>query len=431
MFKKRREVFLNKMNGGVAVFVNPDESVRSNDTNYKYRPNTDFYYLTGFTEPNSVAVFLPNHPEHKFILFVRPRDPEKETWDGRRAGVEGAVKNFGADIAFSIDELETKLPEYLKNMENLYYTIGAYPEFDQKIINMIVNLRKKGRKGDYAPTSIIEVGVITHEMRSIKSPEEIELMKKANEISQDAHIEVMKQVKVGMYEYEVEALIENIFRKNGASAPSYNSIVGTGVNATILHYVENDAQLKDGDLLLIDAGAEYKYYCGDITRAIPVNGKFSKAQKELYEIVLEAELEAIKVAKVGNSFHSVHEKAVQVLTEGLVKLGFLQGAIDELIKDEKYRTFYMHNTSHWLGMDVHDVGKYYVNGESIKLEVGMLLTVEPGLYIQEGMQGVPEEYIGIGIRIEDDILITETGNEVLSQRVPKTVEDIEKMMCRG
>lgn len=430
MFKKRREIFLNKMNGGVAVFVNPDESVRSNDTNYKYRPNTDFYYLTGFTEPNSVAVFLPNHPEHKFILFVRPRDPEKETWDGRRAGVEGAVKNFGADIAFSIDELETKLPEFLKNMENLYYTIGAYPEFDQKIINMIVNLRKKVRKGDYAPTSMIETGVITHEMRSIKSPEEIELLKKANEISQNAHIEVMKQVKVGMYEYEVEAIIENVFRKNGASAPSYNSIVGTGVNATILHYVENDAQLKDGDLLLIDAGAEYKYYCGDITRAIPVNGKFSKAQKDLYEIVLEAELEAIKVAKVGNSFHSVHEKAVQVLTEGLVKLGFLQGAIDELIKDEKYRTFYMHNTSHWLGMDVHDVGKYYVNGESIKLKAGMLLTVEPGLYIQEGMQGVPEEYIGIGIRIEDDILITETGNEVLSQRVPKTVEDIEKMMCK-
>lgn len=431
MFKKRREIFLNKMSGGVAVFVNPDESVRSNDTNYKYRPNTDFYYLTGFTEPNSVAVFLPNHPEHKFILFVRPRDPEKETWDGRRAGVEGAVKNFGADISFSIDELESKLPEYLKNMENLYYTIGAYPEFDQKIINMIVNLRKKVRKGDYAPTSIIETGLITHQMRAIKSPEEIELMKKANEISQEAHIEVMKQVKVGMYEYEVEAIIENIFRKNGASAPSYNSIVGTGVNATILHYVENDAQLKDGDLLLIDAGAEYKYYCGDITRAIPVNGKFSKEQKELYEIVLEAELEAIKVAKVGNSFHSVHEKAVQVLTEGLVKLGFLQGAIDELIKDEKYRTFYMHNTSHWLGMDVHDVGKYYVNGESIKLKAGMLLTVEPGLYIQEGMQGVPEEYIGIGIRIEDDILITETGNEVLSQRVPKTVEDIEKMMCRG
>lgn len=430
MFKKRREIFLNKMNGGVAVFVNPDESVRSNDTNYKYRPNTDFYYLTGFTEPNSVAVFLPNHPEHKFILFVRPRDPERETWDGRRAGVEGVVKNFGADIAFSIDELETKLPEYLKNMENLYYTIGTYPEFDQKVINMLVGLRKRVRKGDYAPTSIIETGVITHKMRSIKSAEEIELMKKANEISQDAHIEVMKQVKVGMYEYEVEAIIENTFRKNGANGPSYNSIVGTGVNATILHYVENDCELKDGDLLLIDAGAEYKYYSGDITRAIPVNGKFSKAQKELYEIVLEAELEAIKIAKVGTNFHAVHDRAVQVLTEGLVKLGFLKGAVDELIKEEKYRTFYMHNTSHWLGMDVHDAGTYYVNGESRKLEAGMILTIEPGLYIQEGVQGVPEEYIGIGIRIEDDVLITETGNEVLSQRVPKTVEDIEKMMAK-
>jgi Xaa-Pro aminopeptidase len=267
-------------------------------------------------------------------------------------------------------------------------------------------------------------------MRAIKSAEEIELMKKANEISQEAHIEVMKQVKVGMYEYEVEAIIENTFRKNGANGPSYNSIVGTGVNATILHYVENDCELKDGDLLLIDAGAEYKYYSGDITRAIPVNGKFSKAQKEVYEVVLEAELEAIKIAKAGTNFHAVHDRAVQVLTEGLVKLGFLKGAVDELIKEEKYRTFYMHNTSHWLGMDVHDAGTYYVNGESRKLEAGMILTIEPGLYIQEGVQGVPDEYIGIGIRIEDDVLITETGNEVLSQRVPKTVEDIEKMMAK-
>ncbi|MEK7431913.1 MAG: aminopeptidase P N-terminal domain-containing protein [Cyanobacteriota bacterium] len=430
MFQKRRDEFLSKMKDGIAIFRNSDESVRSNDTHYKYRPDTDFYYLTGLTEPNSVAVFLPQHPEHKFVLFVRPRDPERETWDGRRAGVEGAVKDFGADISFSIDELDEKLPEMMKNMDNLYYTLGTYEDFDSKIIKMVSNLRKRVRKGDSAPTSIIETSSITHSMRLVKKEEEIELMKKANFISQEGHIELMKTVKAGMYEYELEALVENIFRKNGANGVAYNSIVGTGINATILHYTENNTELKDGELLLVDAGAEYKYYCGDITRTIPVNGKFSKAQKEVYEVVLEAELEALKIAKPGVKFHDIHARAVEVITDGLVKLGFLKGSVEKLIEDEKYKTFYMHNTSHWLGMDVHDAGKYFVNGESIKLESGMILTIEPGLYIQEGVEGVPSEYIGIGIRIEDDVLITENGHEVLSQRVPKTVEDIEKMMSK-
>ena len=343
---------------------------------------------------------------------------------------EGAVKDFGADISFSIDELDEKLPEMMKNMENLYYTLGTYEDFDSKIIKMVSNLRKRVRKGDYAPTSIIETASITHSMRLVKKEEEIELMKKANFISQEGHIELMKTVKAGMYEYELEALVENIFRKNGANGVAYNSIVGTGINATILHYTENNTELKDGELLLVDAGAEYKYYCGDITRTIPVSGKFSKAQKEVYEVVLEAELEALKIAKPGVKFHDIHARAVEVITDGLVKLGFLKGSVEKLIEDEKYKTFYMHNTSHWLGMDVHDAGKYFVNGESRKLEAGMILTIEPGLYIQEGVEGVPSEYIGIGIRIEDDVLITENGHEVLSQRVPKTVEDIEKMMSK-
>ncbi|MFN8673993.1 MAG: Xaa-Pro aminopeptidase [Candidatus Sericytochromatia bacterium] len=428
MFKKRRDEFLSKMKTGIAIFRNPDESVRSNDTHYKYRPDTDFYYLTGFTEPNSVAVFLPEHPEHKFILFVRPRDPERETWDGRRAGIEGAVKDFGADIAFSIDELDVKLPDLMKNLNNLYYTLGTYEDFDEKIIKMISGLRKRVRKGDYAPTAIIETATITHEMRLIKKEEEVELMKQANFISQEAHIAAMKNVKAGMYEYEVESLIENVFRKSGANGVAYNSIVGTGINATILHYTENNTELKNGDLLLIDAGAEYKYYCGDITRTIPVSGKFTKEQKEVYQVVLDSQLEAIKLAKPGVKFHDIHNRTVEVLTEGLKKLGFLEGAVEELIKDEKYKTFYMHNTSHWLGMDVHDAGKYFVNGESRVLEEGMILTIEPGLYIQESVKGIPPEYIGIGIRIEDDILITKDGNENLSKRVPKTVEEIESVM---
>lgn len=430
MFLERRTKFLEKMNGGIAILRNPSEVTRSHDTSYRYRSNTDFYYLTGFNEPNSVAVFLPDHPEHKYILFVRPKDPERETWDGRRAGLEGAVKDFGADIAFSIDEIETKLPEYAKNLDKLYYTLGVYDDFDQKIINMLATLRRKSRAGDTAPSTIIETNAIVHEMRLFKNEKELEFVRKANKISQEAHIEAMKAVKPGMNEYEVEALMDYIFKKNGCVAPAYNFIVGTGINGTILHYNENNCELKDGDLLLIDAGAEYEFYAGDITRTFPVNGKFSKAQKEVYEVVLEAQLEALKMAQPGNRFLDIHNRAVEVLTAGMVKLGLLEGDVKQLIAEKKYEKFYMHKTGHWLGMDVHDAGKYYIDGQSRILEEGMILTVEPGLYIQEGIEGVKPEYIGIGIRIEDDILITKDGHENLSEGAPKTVEEIEALMAR-
>lgn len=431
MFAERRKKFLDSISKkSVAVFINPPEVTRSYDTSYKYRPDSDFYYLTGFSEPDSVAIFMPDHPEHKYVLFVRPRDPERETWDGRRAGVEGAVKDFGADISFSINDLDSKLPDLLKNKEALYYTFGIYPEFDQLIINTLSDLRRKVRSGDFAPETIIDSGSVVHEMRLFKSQEEIEIMRQSNVIAKEAHTVAMKMAKEGVYEYEVESVIENIFRKNGASAPAYNSIVGTGINATILHYTENNTALKDGDLLLIDAGAEYQMYASDITRTFPVSGKFTKEQKEVYEIVLQANLEAIKEAKPGNKFIDIHNKALRVLTEGMVKLGFLKGDIDTLIQERQYEKFYMHRTGHWLGIDVHDRGKYHINGESRILEPGMVLTVEPGFYIQEGIEGIDPKYIGIGIRIEDDILITEDGNENLSSGLAKTVEEIEALMSK-
>ncbi len=431
MFDQRRKKFVEQMGGGVAVFRSAPEYIRNNDAHYKYRQDSDFYYLTGFAEPNCVAVFAPEHPEHQYILFVRPRDSERETWDGKRAGVEGAVSQYGADIAYSIDEIDTILPKYIKNTEQLYYAIGNNPEFDSKIIDLIVSLRRKGRVGEFAPSTITDTGKIVHEMRLIKSSEEVELMKKANYVSFQAHIEAMKATKPGMYEFEVESVIDNQFKKHGANAPAYNSIVGTGANATILHYVENNAQLKDGDLLLIDAGAECDFYAGDITRTFPVNGKFTKAQKDVYEVVLESQLEAIKMVKPGTRFVDVHNRAVEVLTEGMVKIGLLKGNVKDLIKDETYKKFYMHKTGHWLGMDVHDVGKYFTSdSESRPLEAGMVLTVEPGLYINENTEGVPSEYLGIGIRIEDDILVTETGSYNLSAAVPKQVVEIESLMAR-
>lgn len=431
MFTKRRKEFIEKIDNGVAIIRNPDELIRNNDAHYKYRTDSDFYYLTGFSEPNSVAVFAPNHPEHKFILFVRPRDPERETWDGKRAGLEGAVKEFGADISYDIKDLDEKLPEYIKNIDNLYYTIGLNPDFDQKIIGMINNLRRKGRAGEFAPSSIIDSGKITSEMRLFKSPEEMNIMRKANYISQEAHIQAMKSVRAGMFEYEVEGLIDNVFRKNGCYSAAYNSIVGTGVNATILHYTENNKELKDGDLLLIDAGAEYGYYAGDITRTFPVNGKFTQAQREVYEVVLDAQKQSTEMVKPGIRFIDIHNKAVEVLTKGMIKLGLLKGDLETLIKEEKYKQFYMHKTGHWLGMDVHDVGRYFEKDLSSRtIEEGMVMTIEPGLYIQENTKDVPEQYIGIGIRIEDDILVTKNGYENLSERVPKEIDEIEKLMAR-
>ncbi|HIE26601.1 TPA: M24 family metallopeptidase [Candidatus Poribacteria bacterium] len=412
-YSDRRKQFMEKMDGGVAIFRAPEMGER------KYLPNKDFYYLTGFDEPNAVCLLTPEHKEHKFVLFVRAKDEERERWTGRRAGVEGAKQRFGADEAYPIDKLDEELPKYLSGTDKIYYRMDSDEVFNQKVVNLIKR---------YRPHTLIDTGKILHEMRLFKSRDELNLMRKAAAITEMAHREAMKAVKPGMYEYELEALIGYTFRQNGAVGPAYPTIVGVGANATILHYTTNNCQIQDNTLVLIDAAAEYQYYDADVTRTIPANGKFSDIQKSIYNIVLEAQLAAIEVVKPGNSLDDFHNKAVQVITEGLVELGLLCGEVDKLIEDEEYKKFYMHNTGHWLGMDSHDVGKRKVDGEARIFEPGMVLTVEPGIYISKDTEDVPPEYWDIGVRIEDDVLVTENGNEVLTDGIPKTVEEIESFM---
>lgn len=431
MFHARREKFMQAIGSAVAIIPSAPIRNRTHDLDYEYRQDSDFFYLTGFKEPEAVLVLVPNHPEHRVLLFVRPRDPERETWDGRRAGTEGAVRDYGADVAYPITEIDQILPLYLANQKSLYYRFGKDMAFDERVMGWLASVRAKARQGIEAPTVMVDPSELLHEWRLIKEPAEIDLMRKAATIAAEAHTRAMQVARPGMAEYELQAEIEYVFRKRGAMGPSYGSIVGGGDNACILHYVENDAALKDGDLVLIDAGAEYGFYASDITRTFPVSGRFSPAQREIYELVLQAELEAIAQVKPGNPYNAMHDTAVRVLTEGLVRLGILQGNVDELIATEAYRRFYMHRTGHWLGIDVHDVGRYKVNGEWRPLEPGMVLTVEPGLYIAEGSEGVDPKYWGIGIRIEDDVLVTPTGHEVLTHGVPKAIAEIERLMAQG
>jgi Xaa-Pro aminopeptidase len=418
---------------GSAVAIIPSAPIRNRtaDLDFEYRQDSDFFYLTGFKEPEAVLLLVPNHPEHQVILFVRPRDPERETWDGRRSGTEGAVRDFGADAAYPISEIDQILPLYLENQQSLYVRLGKDTEFDARVMGWLGKVRAKARQGVAAPTTLIDPSEILHEARLHKGPEEIERMRKAASIAAEAHTRAMQTARPGMPEFELQAEIEYVFRKRGAMGPSYGSIVGSGDNGCILHYVENDAEMKDGDLVLIDAGAEYEFYASDITRTFPVNGRFSPAQREIYEIVLQAELEAIAQVQPGRSYQGVHDTAVRVLTEGLVRLGILQGEVDALIEAGDYRRFYMHKTSHWIGLDVHDVGRYKIDGEWRALSPGMVLTVEPGLYIAEGSEGVDPKYWGIGIRVEDDVLVTASGHEVLTHEVPKAIDEIERLMAKS
>jgi Xaa-Pro aminopeptidase len=429
VYAKRREDFLSRLGNGVAIFASAIPSVRSNDTEYRYRQNSDLYYLTGLTEPESVCLLMPNHPEHKFVLFVRPRNQEKEIWDGRRFGPEGAQSYFGADAAYSIEDLDKELPKYLEKVDSIYYSFGLDPRFDQRIINQLKYFRLMRRRNGVGPYSVIDPVEILQEMRLIKSSEEQDLMRHSASIAAQAHIAAMEQVKVGMYEFEIESIIENHFRRSGALAPAYNTIVGSGANATILHYVENNKQLQENELLLVDAGAEYEYYCSDITRTYPVNGRFTKAQREIYEIVLNAQLAAIEKVKPGQTFEAAHYAALDTIVEGLINLGLLVGDKEEIIKEKKYEKFFMHRTGHWLGTDTHDVGKYKVNDESRKLEPGMILTVEPGIYIGENPD-VPIQYHNIGIRIEDDLLVTNQGAEILTSQAPKQIDELENIIGR-
>jgi Xaa-Pro aminopeptidase len=429
MRPSRLTEFMGKMEpSSVAVFASAHDIRRNADTDFEFRQDTDFYYLTHLNEPDCVAIVAPDHPEHKYVLFVRPRIREEEIWTGLRAGVEGAVLDYGADAAYAIGQFDDLLPKYLQNVEKLYYRFGINEGFDHKIISTIKYMREKVRGGAYAPTTIIDPGTIVHEMRLRKSEADVQSLRRAAQISAEGHIAAMKHCKPGIYEYELEAIIEYVFRKNGATGVGYPSIVGSGFNTTILHYNTNNHQIKDGDLVLIDAGAEYNLFSGDITRTFPANGKFTKAQQSIYEAVLAANKEVIKMVKPGESFMKLHEKAVEVVSDQLLKLGLLSGSREEVIEKEAYRKFFMHRTGHWLGMDVHDVGRYKVKDEWRKLEPGMTFTVEPGIYIPAGTEGVSEEYFNIGVRIEDDVLVTENGYEVLTSMTPKEANDVEVTM---
>ncbi len=428
-FARRRRHLMDMMGAdSIAVLPNALELVRNRDVHFPYRSDSHFHYLTGFDEPESVMVLVPGREHGEFLLFCRERDLQKEIWDGYRAGLEGAVAEYAADDAYPISDLDEILPGLMEGKEKVYYTMGTQAAFDQRMVNWLNHLRQASRSGKHSPTEIIELEHSLSELRLFKSSQEIKAMKHAAKSSVAAHIRAMQFTAPGKWEYEVEAELVHEFMRHGCRSPAYPSIVGGGENGCILHYIENDHKLKNNDLLLIDAGAEYDCYAADITRTFPVNGKFTAAQRELYQVVLDAQYAAIDAVKPGNHWNQPHETAVRVLTEGLLKLGILQGDLDSLLEKEAYREFYMHRTGHWLGMDVHDVGDYKVGGAWRLLEPGMVLTIEPGLYIRDPAH-VPEKYHFTGIRIEDDVLVTKQGNEVLTEGAPKEISAIEALMA--
>ena len=427
-FKSRRDELKNFVGeGNIAIIPSATQAIRNNDAEYRYRQDSDFYYLTGFEEPESLAVFIPGREQGEYILFCREFDETRAVWTGQHAGLEGACRDFGADDAFPIDDLDDILPGMLENKARVYYPMGRDKGLDQNLMEWLTQLRSKARTGINAPTEIISLEHIIHEMRLIKSPLEIELMRESARIASAAHCRAMRNCAPGLGEFQIEAELLHEFLSNGAQNSAYISIVAGGEHACILHYIDNSDILNDGDLLLIDAGAEYQYYASDITRTFPVNGTFSPPQRALYELVLEAQLAAIEQVYPGNTWNAPHDTAVSLLTEGLIKLGLLQGNLQKLIEEDAYKPFYMHRTGHWLGMDVHDVGDYKIDKEWRIFEPGMTLTVEPGLYIAPESQAVDAQWRGIGIRIEDDVLVTESSHEILSAAAPKTIHDIEQM----
>ncbi len=428
MQRRRRTLMRMMEKNSIAIIPSAPERTRNRDVTYPYRQDSDFLYLTNFSEPESIAVFVPGRKQGEYILFCRERDEEKETWHGRRAGQEGAVHDYHADDAFPIGDIDEILPGLLEGRERVYYTMGKDTHFDTHLMEWINQLRQSVRSGASVPHEFIDLEYLVHELRLFKSRSEMRLMREAARITREAHIRAMSTCEPGMYEFEIEAEILHAFHRANTE-PAYPSILGSGENGCILHYTENDAQLKDGDLLLIDAGCEYGGYASDVTRTFPVNGHFSEPQKQLYELVLAAQAAAIKRAKPGNHWNDPHQAAISVLTKGLIKLGLLKGSAVKLIKDEAYRKFYMHRTGHWLGLDVHDVGDYKFDDQWRVLEPGMVLTIEPGLYIPAGVKGVKKQWWNIGIRIEDDVLITKDGNEVLTAEIPKTINDIEALMA--
>lgn len=431
VFRRRREALMQQMGeGSVGVWIGSPELIRSRDSGFRYRPSSDILYLTGFEEPGVVLVLRPGH-EHPVTLFVRARNEEKEVWEGRRLGPERAKEAMGVDQTFTLDEVDDELPDLLVDADTLYYQLNLYPDWDRRVLAALQTAHRKRRLGKRTPTQVVEPGTVLEPMRLLKSPEELEWIRKACAITAEAHRRAMAVARPGMQEYQLEALIQYHFRVNGCTEVAYLTIVGGGGNAAVLHYIENRDTLKDGELVLIDAGAEYNYYAGDITRTFPVNGTFSSRQRDVYEVVLAAEEAAIAMCQPGNRFGEIHDTAVRVLTEGLVSLGVLEGNVDELIEEGAYKSYYMHKTGHWLGLDVHDVGGYFESDLSSRtLKPGMVLTVEPGLYFHPEFcnDDAAKAYVGTGIRIEDDVLITENDHEILTTGAPKTIREIEAVV---
>jgi len=432
--RRRRRLAAAMQPGSIALLAAAPESVRNRDVHYPYRQDSDFFYVTGFPEPEALAVLVPGRKKGELVFFCRPRDPERALWVGAYVGVEGLLRDFGADEAHPIDKLDEILPKLLEDRDRVYYPAGANPALDQRLMKWVNVVRGKVRSGVRAPTEFVVLERLLSEQRLLKSKVELKVIRRAVRISAAAHCRVMRLCRPGLWEYQLEAEFVRICAARGGRFQAYPPIVGGGANACVLHYADNCHRLEDGDLVLVDAGCELAGYASDITRTFPVNGLFSPPQRELYELVLAAQAAAIAEAVPGNRWNAMHKAAVRTLTRGLVELRILAGgrkAVPKLIKEEKYKPYFPHRTGHWLGMDVHDVGDYRVGGKWRRLEPGMVLTVEPGLYIAEDRTEVPAPYRGIGIRIEDDVLITAEGNEVLSARVPKTVADIETCMNRA
>jgi Xaa-Pro aminopeptidase len=471
-FIERRRRFAEAIGDGLAIIPAAQETARNSDVSHVFRQNSDFFFLTGFDEPDAVAVVNPAHAKERFVLFVRPRDREMEIWNGHRAGVEGAVAHYGADAAYPVDQLDARLREYAIERSTLVYRLG-HASFDARVIRLVADLRGARTRGFAPPVRIDDPGPILHELRLRRSPAELARQRRACQISRDAHAEAMRYARPGMYEYQVQAAVEFVFRSQGSPRDAYPSIVASGPNACILHYVENQRQMADGDLLLIDAGCEYGYHAADITRTFPVNGRFTAPQRAVYEVVLRAQLAGIAAGRPGVRYEAVHEAARRVIAEGLVDLGLVPRGLGDTLAMHHYREFYMHGTGHWLGMDVHDVGDYRVRHQSRALEPGMVFTVEPGIYVDPARESVtfhlreysedemwerrlrlgmtaarkledeekakaptvthaiPPEFRGIGIRIEDDILVTADGVENLTAGTPKTVEEVERTCGEG
>jgi Xaa-Pro aminopeptidase len=428
VFAARRAELMKAIGpNAVAIVKSLPERLRNGDALHPFRQHSDVVYLTGFVEPETTLVLRPGADEDRVVMFVRPRDPAMEIWDGRRAGLEGAKERYGADAAFPASELEAKLPELVANVDEWHVGLGIDDDLDQLVARTLARLRRTEKKGKRPPRAIVDPRVALHELRLVKRSEELTALRKASKISAEAHVAAMKLGRPGVFEHELEAVINYTFRKQGGGGPGYATIVGAGENATILHYIENRCAIADGDLVLVDAGCEYDHYTADITRTWPANGTFSPAQRDVYQLVLSTQMRAIEMARPGATLEQIHEYCVRSLTEGMVSLGLLSGSVDQLIADHSYRKFYMHGTSHWLGLDVHDAGAYTQDGKSRPLAPGMVITVEPGLYIAADAPDVPDALRGIGVRIEDDVAITAGPPEVLTSACPKQIAELEEL----